>query len=140
MSRDRVLLWVGIGLLVVAGCFWLHEWMGVRSLQRAMGTVTEVEERQDAQGNVDYFAHFRFRLQDESIVQAVSRRPSGSSYSERERVPVLYRADDPQDAVLAPVSRVYRAAIWFGVAGTVLFDIGAAMWIKRRQREMRGET
>lgn len=136
-SRDRLFLWVGIGFLVAAGCFWLHEWRQSRSFQHATATITEMEARQDAKGNIHYFAHFRFRLPDDQIVQVVSTQPrSDSSFDDRETVPVEFRAGDPAGAVLAPAGHVYRAAIIFGIVGTVLFDIGAVMWIKRRQREM----
>jgi hypothetical protein len=115
----------------------LKQWRHTRHLRHALATVTEVEARQDAQGNIFYFPHFRFRLSNEDIVQAVAARgvddPSG--FSDREKVRVAFLPGDPQGAVLAPLGHIYRWAIGFGIAGTALFDIGGVLWIRKRQRE-----
>jgi hypothetical protein len=51
-----------------------------------------------------------------------------------EMVPVLYRAGDPQGAVLATVWLAYQGAIVFGVLGVVLFDLGWALRGRLRRR------
>lgn len=132
------MMWVGCGLLLLAAGFWLPRWLWSRSMQHATGTVTETEARQDAQGNVAYFPHFRFRLPDEQLVQVVSAKGGDdSSFNAGEVVPVAYKAGDPQGAVLAPAKQVYRTAIALSITGVVLLDIGAGLWIKRRRRERR---
>lgn len=106
-------------------------------MQHALGTVTEMEARQDAQGDISYFPHVRFRLPDDRIVQIVAANGvSSSAFNDRENVRVAYPAGDPENAVIAPTTYVYKAAIGFGIAGTVLFDLGALLWAKRRQRQM----
>jgi len=135
---SRSLMWVGVILLVLAVGFWLPRWLWSRSMQHATGTVTETEARQDVQGNVAYFPHFRFRLPDGEIVQVVSAKGGDeSTFSADEVVPVVYKAGDPQGAELAPAKQVYRTAIALAITGTVLLDIGAGLWIKRRRRERR---
>jgi hypothetical protein len=49
-------------------------------------------------------------------------------------VPVLYRAGDPQGAVIATGWRAYEGAIVCGVLGVVVFDIGWALRVMLRQR------
>jgi hypothetical protein len=55
-------------------------------------------------------------------------------YPAGETVPVLYRAGDPQGAVLATAWLAYRGAIAFGVLGVVLFDLGWALRVRLRRR------
>ncbi|HEX4156733.1 MAG TPA: DUF3592 domain-containing protein [Acidobacteriaceae bacterium] len=137
-EAGRALMWTGLVLLVLAGCFGLREWIASRPFQHATGTITEMEARQDAQGNVAYFPHFRFRLPDDQLIQIVSAKGVDlSTFSDRERVRLAYRAGDPQGAVIAPLASVYAVAMWLGITGTVLFDLGAVLWVRRRQRAMR---
>jgi uncharacterized membrane protein YkgB len=44
-----------------------------------------------------------------------------------EQVPVLYAANNPQDAVIATRWRVYKAAILLGIAGVIVLDLGLLM-------------
>ena len=128
----------GVVLLLLAAGFWAHEFRWSRSADHATATVTEMEARQDAQGQVFYYPHLRFRLPGGEIVQSVS--PIGGApdaFSVGEQVPVKYDSADPQDAAIATKGTVYRMAIILGVLGTVLFDLGAVLWIVRRRREMR---
>lgn len=133
-----VMMWAGLVLLALAACFWMPKWLWSRSMQHAKATVTQMEARQDAQGNVAYFAHFRFRLPDDELVEVVSAKGSNPpAFSDRQVVPAVYKAGDPRGAVLAPTKQVYKTAIAFGVTGTILFDIGAIVWVKQRQRQIR---
>lgn len=138
LPADPLLMWSGLVLLALAGCFGLREWMASRPFRHATGTITEMEARQDAQGNVAYFPHFRFRLPDDQLIQIVSARGVDlSAFSDREKVRLAYRTGDPQGAVIAPLASVYAVAMWLGIAGTVLFDLGAVVWVGRRKRAMR---
>jgi hypothetical protein len=47
---------------------------------------------------------------------------------------VLYRAGDPQGAVIATAWRAYYAAIVLGVLGTALFDLGWVLRVMMRRR------
>jgi len=50
-------------------------------------------------------------------------------------VPVLYRVDDPQGAIIATTWRAYEGAIVFGVLGVVLFDVGWAVRVGMSRRK-----
>ena len=130
---------IGVVLLLLGAGFWAHEWRWSHSAEHATATVTEMEARQDAQGQVFYYPHFRFRLPGGEIVQVVSsigRKPD--AFSAGEQVPVMYHAADPQQAAIATKGHVYAVAIILGVLGAVLFDLGAVLWIVRRRRQTRG--
>jgi len=47
---------------------------------------------------------------------------------------VLYRAGDPQGAIIATAWRAYEGAIVFGVLGVILFDVGWAVRVAMRRR------
>jgi len=47
---------------------------------------------------------------------------------------VLYRAGDPQGAIIATAWRAYEGAIVWGVLGVVVFDLGWALRVKLRRR------
>lgn len=135
---SRLLLIVGLVLLLLAGGFWVHERRWKFSAEQATGTVTEMEARQAADGTVAYYPHVRFRLPGGEIVQVIAPKGgSADAFSDGEQVPVRYYAADPQRALIAPITQVYGVAITFGVVGTLLFDLGAVLWILRRRREMR---
>lgn len=129
---------IGLVLLLLAAGFWAHEWRWSRSAQHATATITEMEARQDAQGEVFYYPHLRFRLPGGEIVQVVSSiGRAADAFSAGEQVPVMYHTADPQQAAIATKAHVYAVAIILGVVGIVLFDFGAVLWIVRRRREMR---
>jgi Protein of unknown function (DUF3592) len=133
-SVEAVLLYTGVVLLCGAGIFWAREWARSRSFEHATATVTEMESRQDAQGNVAYFPHVRFRLPNGEIVQVVSAAGGDdSAFGVGEVVPVAYRAGDPRGASIATKWRVYSVAIVLGILGTVVFDLGAVLWIMRKR-------
>ena len=124
-----VLPWVGVLLLVIAAGFCAHSWMFARGRVRAIATITENVSGFAKEGGVLYTPRFRFRTASGELVTVLA--PSGSDeieFAAGETVPVLYRADDPQGAVIATVWRAYFGAIVLGVLGTALFDLG---WVLR---------
>ena len=82
-----------------------------------------------------YTPRFRFRLPSGELVtvQAASGEEE-VEFPAGETVPVLYRAGDPQGAMIATTWRAYEGAIVFGVLGVVLFDLGWALRVMLRAR------
>lgn len=125
----RVLPWAGVLLLAIAAGFCAHSWMFARGRVRAIATVTENVAGFAKEGGVWYTPRVRFRAANGELVTV----PAGPGSDEIEfaagdTVPVLYRADDPQGAVIATVWRAYFGAIVLGLLGTALFDLG---WVLR---------
>jgi hypothetical protein len=124
-----VLPWVGGLLLVVAAGFAVHSWMSARGRVRATATVTENVAGFAKAGGVVYTPRLRFRAASGEVVMVLAGPGSDEiEFAAGETVPVLYRAGDPQGAVIATVWRAYFAAIVLGVLGTALFDLG---WVLR---------
>jgi hypothetical protein len=87
------------------------------------------------QGGVVYTPRFRFRLPDGEVVMVLAATGSEEiEFPAGEMVPVLYRAGDPQGAVIATVWLAYEGAIVFGVLGVALFDLGWALRALLRRR------
>jgi Protein of unknown function (DUF3592) len=121
--------WVGVLLLVVAAGFAVQSWNFARTRVRTIATITENVSGFAKEGGVVYTPRFRFRLPGGELVTV--QAASGSEdveFPAGETVPVLYRAGDPQGAVLATVWLTYKSAIVFGALGAVLFDLG---WVLR---------
>ncbi len=125
----RVLPWAGVLLLVIAAGFCAHSWMFARARVRATATVTENVAGFAKEGGVWYTPRVRFRTVNGEWVTVVAGPGSDEiEFAAGETVPVLYRADDPQGAVIATVWRAYFGAIVLGLLGTALFDLG---WVLR---------
>ena len=126
---------VGIVLLVVAAGFAGHSWNFARTRVRATATITENVSGFAKEGGVVYTPRFRFRLPSGELVtvQAASGEEE-VEFPAGETVPVLYRAGDPQGAMIATTWRAYEGAIVFGVLGVVLFDLGWALRVMLRAR------
>ncbi len=123
-----VLPWIGLVLLVVAAGLAVRSWNFSRVRVRATATVTENVSGFAKQGGVVYTPRFRFRLPSGELVMVQAAKGSEEiQFAAGETVPVLYRAGDPQGAVIATVWLAYRGAIVFGVLGAALFDLGWAL-------------
>ena len=134
-SLAAVLPWVGVLLLVVAAGFAVQSWNFARTRVRTIATITENVSGFAKEGGVVYTPRFRFRLPSGELVTV--QAASGSEdveFPAGETVPVLYRAGDPQGAVLATVWLTYKSAIVFGALGAVLFDLGWALRGRLRRR------
>lgn len=127
--------WVGGLLLVIAAGFGAHSWRFARERVRATATVTENVSRFAKDGGVLYYPRFRFRTASGELVQVLATSGSDEiEFPEGTAVPVLYRAGDPQGAVIATAWRAYHAAIVLGVLGTALFDLGWVLRVMMRRR------
>jgi hypothetical protein len=125
---------LGVVLLVVAAGFAAHSWNFARTRVRATATITE-NVSEFARDGVIYTARFRFRLPGGELVAAQDGEGSEDvEFAAGETVPVLYRADDPQGAIIATAWRAYEGAIVFGVLGVILFDVGWAVRVAMRRR------
>jgi Protein of unknown function (DUF3592) len=126
---------VGIVLLVIAAGFAVHSWMFARTRVRAMATITENVSGFAKEGGVVYVPRFRFRLPGGELVTV--QAASGSEELEfpaGETVPVLYRAGDPQGAIIATTWRAYEGTIVWGVLGVLVFDVGWALRVMLGRR------
>jgi hypothetical protein len=134
----RVLLAVGMVALILAFYFWGRERRWSHAENHATATVIELDARLDAQGEVNYFPHFRFWLPNHELVQVNAATGSHpAAFSAGQRVTVRYTANDPQDATIMPsTGQIYEAAIVLGIAGVVMFDAGAVLWALDKRREM----
>jgi hypothetical protein len=130
-----MLPWVGLALMVMAAGFAVRSWNFARTRVKAVATITENVSGFAKEGGVVYTPRFRFRLANGELVMV--QAASGTDeieFAAGEQVPVLYRAGDPQGAVIATVWLAYEAAIVFGVLGVVVFDVGWALRVMLRQR------
>jgi hypothetical protein len=119
---------LGMALLLVAAGFAVHSWNFARTRVRAIATITENVSGFAKEGGVVYTPRFRFRLPDGRLVTVqAAKGDEAIEFPAGETVPVLYRAGDPQGAIIATVWRAYEGAIVFGVLGVVLFDLGWAL-------------
>jgi hypothetical protein len=120
---------------VIAAGFAVHSWNFARTRVRAMATITENVSGFAKGGGVVYTPRFRFRLPSGELVMVQAAAGSDEiEFPAGETVPVLYRAGDPQGAVIATVWLAYEGAIVFGVLGVVLFDLGWALRVMMRRR------
>jgi hypothetical protein len=82
-----------------------------------------------------YTPRFRFRLPNGELEQVLAKSGSDEiEFPAGEIVPVLYRAGDPQGAIIATTWLAYEGAIVFGVLGAALFDLGWALRVMFRRR------
>jgi hypothetical protein len=126
---------VGMVLLMIAAGFAAHSWNFARTRVRAVATITENVSGFAKEGGVVYAARFRFRLPSGELVTVQAAEGAEEiEFPAGETVPVLYRAGDPQGAIIASTWRAYRGAIVFGVLGVVLFDVGWALRVMLRRR------
>jgi hypothetical protein len=130
-----VLPLVGVVLLAIAAGLAVHSWNFARTRVRAIATITENVSGFAKEGGVVYTPRFRFRLPSGELVtvQAASGEEE-VEFPTGETVPVLYRAGDPQGAMIATTWRAYEGAIVLGVLGVVLFDVGWALRVMMRAR------
>jgi hypothetical protein len=128
---------LGVGLLLIAAGFAAHSWNFARTRVRAIATITENVSGFAMEGGVVYAPRFRFRLPDGELVMVQAAKGSDEiEFPAGETVPVLYRAGDPQGAIIATAWRAYEGAIVFGVLGVVLFDVGWALRVMVRARAL----
>ncbi len=126
---------VGLVLMAIAAGFALHSWNFARTRVRAMATITENVSGFAKEGGVVYTPRFRFRLQNGELVTVQAAEGAEEiEFPAGETVPVLYRAGDPQGAVIATAWRAYEGAIVFGVLGALLFDVGWALRLMMKRR------
>src|ERR1700679_914560 len=101
---------IGVVLVVIAAGFAVHSWNFARVRVRAIATITENVSGFAKEGGVVYTPRFRFRLPDGELVTVQAARGADDvEFPAGENVPVLYRAGDPQGAVLATVWLAYKS-------------------------------
>lgn len=126
---------VGLLLVVIAAGFGVHSRRYTRGKVRSIATITENVSGFAPKGGVLYTPRFRFRTASGELVTVLAASGSDEiEFAAGETVPVLYRAGDPQGAVISTVWRVYYGAIVLGLWGTALFDLGWALRVMLRRR------
>jgi hypothetical protein len=126
---------IGLVLVVIAAGFALHSWNFARTRVRAIATITENVSAFAKQGGVVYTPRFRFRLPSGELVMVQAANGSDDvEFPAGENVPVLYRAGDPQGAIIATAWLAYEGAIIFGALGAALFDVGWVFRMRLRRR------
>jgi hypothetical protein len=120
---------LGVLLLTLAGVAAGHSWWWDRAQLHAAATVTENVATFAPGGGVSYTPRLRFLTPSREIVQVLAAQGrSDVEFTPGASVPVAWPAGEPQRAGIATVWCVYRTAIWLGILGTVLFDLG---WLLR---------
>lgn len=134
----RLLPGLGVLLLALAAVFAGCSWWRDRAQIHATATVTENVATFAPGGGVRYAPRLRFRAPDGEIVQVLAE-PGNSDpeFVPGASVAVAWPAGEPQRAGIATVWRVYRAAIWLGILGTVLFDLGWLLRLGAQRRRYR---
>ncbi len=126
---------VGIALMAIAAGFAVRSWNFARTRVSATATITENVSGFAKEGGVSYTPRFRFRLPSGELVTVQAAESTEEiEFPAGETVPVLYRAGDPQGAIIATVWRAYEGAIVFGVLGVLIFDVGWALRLMTKQR------
>jgi Protein of unknown function (DUF3592) len=126
---------VGLVLLAIGAGFAAHSWNFARTRVRATATITENVSSFAKQGGVVYTPRFRFRLPGGELVMVQAATGEEEiEFPAGETVPVLYRAGDPQGAIIATTWLAYEGAIVFGVLGAALFDLGWGLRVMLRRR------
>jgi hypothetical protein len=119
----------GVLLLALAAISAGHSWWSDRAQLHATATVTENVATFAPGGGVSYTPRLRFRTPSGEIQQVLAAPGSSDAeFAPGASVPVAWPAGEPLHAGIATPWRVYRAAIWLAILGTVLFDLG---WLLR---------
>lgn len=126
---------LGVLLLLLAAGFAARSWSFARHRMRAVATVTENVPHFAAGGGILYYPRVRFRDGSGALVLVESKIGSeDAEFAAGETVPVLYLAGDPQHAVIATAWHLYPAAIWLGIIGTIVFDVGLLVLLGQRRQ------
>ena len=129
MAAARWLPRLGVLLLALAAVAAGHSWWSDRAQLHATATVTENVATFASGGGVSYTPRLRFRTTSGEIEQVLAAQGSSDAeFAPGASVPVAWPAGEPLHAGIATPWRVYRAAIWLAILGTVLFDLG---WLLR---------
>lgn len=120
---------------MLGAIFGAHSWWKARPMLRAQATVTENMSAFAPEGGVRYSPRLRFRTGDGTLVEVIAGDGGDEpEFAPGAVVPVMYRAGQPQKAVIATVWRVYRTGIVLAVVGTLVFDAGLILLIVVKRR------
>jgi membrane protein implicated in regulation of membrane protease activity len=128
---------LSLGFLIAAAVVAMGVNRFVQSAEKTTGTVVALVEKHESENNsITYAPVFTFTTTDgltQSITSGISSSPA--SFSVGDRIPVLYRRDDPASAKVDSFWQLWflpTLLAWFGfVAGTVGF---AFLFTRRLQR------
>ena len=127
-----VLLIVASVCLVVAVGFAINTTLFLRTAVRTTGTVVELRSRARVGDRTTYAPIFKFRDvagNEHRIESNVSQRPC--PYSVGMTVPVLYRADDPNSALIDRFWELWILPVVLGIVGAVTKTFSVVNLVRR---------
>jgi hypothetical protein len=122
-----IFLIIGLGLLVGAGFMWRSQADFAAHAARTDGTVIDTIYRSSSKGG-SYYPQVEFKAPDGSAVHFTGRTGSNpASYSRGDRVTVMYRTDNPQDARIDSFFENWFGVLILGGLGAVFSLIGGGL-------------
>ena len=131
-------LLIGVFSLAVAGFFGEKTFRVVQGGLRAEAEVVGLDRRQSSRPNSYVYAPvFRFTAQDGQAYEVRSSVASNPpAHALGDRVPVVYRPEAPEDAVLDSFLELWSISLIAGSIGLVFFALGAwtiGSWLKKQR-------
>jgi hypothetical protein len=114
---------LGLALLGLGGLFLLPSVAYIVSGQPTEGIVVKIAKRPSPKGTM-YTPVVAYIVDSEEYIVSSSTSSSWNAYRVGEVVPVLYFADDPEQAVIGDFQQLYLLPCVFGVPGLVLAVVG----------------
>ena len=114
---------IGLALLGLGSLFLLPSVAYIASGQPTEGIIVKVASRPGPKGTM-YTPVVAYIVDSEEYIVSSSTSSSWNSYHVGEAVPVLYFADDPEQAVIGDFQQLYLLPCVFGVPGLVLTIVG----------------
>jgi hypothetical protein len=114
---------LGLALVGLGGLFLLPSVAHIAAGQPTEGIVVKITKRPGPKGTM-YTPVVAYIVDSEDYIVSSSTSSSWNSYRVGEVVPVLYFADDPEQAVIGDFQQLYLLPCVFGVPGLVLAIVG----------------
>jgi hypothetical protein len=114
---------LGLALVGLGGLFLLPSVPYISAGQPTEGIVVKIAKRPGPKGTM-YTPVVGYLVDSEEYIVSSSTSSSWNAYHVGEVVPVLYFADDPEQAVIGDFQQLYLWPCIFGVPGLVLTIVG----------------
>ena len=134
---SRLMLMLGTACLVIALCVAIYTWHFIHISRRTSGTVIEMLQNRDKDGDISYSPTFRFE-ETNGTPHIVSSHVFSSppEFHVGDSVSILYPDDRPQAARIDRYSQIWGLPTVIGIAGglLVIFGLGVKFWPKLKGR------
>lgn len=130
---------IGIILLAVAVVTGISARNFVNSAEGATGVVIDNDTSRDEDGDITYFPIIRFLTQDGEDITFRSDIGTGNERTLGSSVDVLYKTDDPSDALLDGFVEKWFLPLLFGFMGVIFTVIGLATVVAVSQARRRSD-